>query len=221
MPPLSHLFENNRAWSERIRRIDPDFFAKLSRQQRPRYLWIGCADSRVPANEIVGLLPGELFVHRNIANIVVHSDLNCISVIQFAVDVLQIEHIIVCGHYGCSGVSAALQDRRVGLADNWLRHVQDVHAKHDDKVAAIPELPQRVDRLCELNVIEQVANVCQTTTVRDAWDRGRALAVHGWVYGLTDGLLRDLGTTITNAGEAPVAYRAGLATLHDAGPDVP
>jgi carbonic anhydrase len=213
MRSLSHLFENNRAWSERIRRVDPEFFAKLSRQQRPRYLWIGCADSRVPANEIVGLAPGELFVHRNVANVVVHSDLNCLSVMQFAVDVLRIEHIIVCGHYGCSGVSVALQNQRVGLADNWLRHVQDVHSKHDAKVAGVSGMPQRVDRLCELNVIEQVANVCQTTIVRDAWDRGQELAVHGWVYGLKDGLVRDLGTTVMNPGEAPNAYRAALAAL--------
>jgi len=213
MRSLSHLFENNRAWSERIRRVDPEFFAKLSRQQRPRYLWIGCADSRVPANEIVGLAPGELFVHRNVANVVVHSDLNCLSVMQFAVDVLRIEHIIVCGHYGCSGVSVALQNQRVGLADNWLRHVQDVHSKHDAKVAGVPDMPQRIDRLCELNVIEQVANVCQTTIVRDAWERGQGLAVHGWVYGLKDGLVRDLGTTVTNPGEAPDAYRAALAAL--------
>ena len=213
MRSLSHLFENNRAWSERIRRVDPEFFAKLSRQQRPRYLWIGCADSRVPANEIVGLAPGELFVHRNVANVVVHSDLNCLSVMQFAVDVLRIEHIIVCGHYGCSGVSVALQNQRVGLADNWLRHVQDVHSKHDSRVAVVPDMPQRIDRLCELNVIEQVANVCQTTIVRDAWDRGQELAVHGWVYGLKDGLVRDLGTTVTNPGAASPAYQAALAAL--------
>jgi len=210
---LSHLFDNNRAWSERIRRSRPDFFADLSRQQRPKYLWIGCADSRVPANEIVGLQPGELFVHRNIANVVVHSDLNCLSVMQFAVQVLQVEHIIVCGHYGCSGVSAALQDQRVGLADNWLRHVQDVHSKHDHKVAAVAELPGRVDRLCELNVIEQVANVCQTTVVRDAWDRGQELAVHGWVYGLKDGLVRDLNATASQLTDVPGAYRAALAAL--------
>jgi carbonic anhydrase len=159
------------------------------------------------------LLPGELFVHRNIANVVVHSDLNCLSVIQFAVDVLQIEHIIVCGHYGCSGVNAALQNQRVGLADNWLRHIQDVHAKHDARVAAIADLQQRVDRLCELNVIEQVANVCQTTIVRDAWDREQELAVHGWVYGLDDGLVRDLGTTVTSRGEGAAAYQAALAAL--------
>ena len=213
MTSLKHLFDNNRAWSERIRRSDPEFFATLSRQQKPRYLWIGCADSRVPANEIVGLLPGELFVHRNIANVVVHSDLNCLSVTQFAVDVLQVEHIIVCGPYGCSGVSAALQNRRVGLADNWLHHVQDVHAKHEKKVDALSGIPRRIDRLCELNVIEQVANVCRTTVVRDAWNRGQSLAVHGWVYGLTDGVVRDLGTTATNLEQVSAAYRAALAVL--------
>ena len=213
MRSLSHLIENNRAWSERLRRSDPEFFARLSKQQRPRYLWIGCADSRVPANDIVGLLPGELFVHRNIANVVVHTDLNCLSVLQFAVDVLNIEHIIVCGHYGCSGVSAALQNQRVGLADNWLRHVQHVHSKHDARVAVMPDTPQRVDRLCELNVIEQVANVCQTTIVQDAWEHGKELAVHGWVYGLKDGLVRDLGSTVTKIGEAASAYDAALAAL--------
>ena len=213
MRALSHLFENNRDWSERIRRISPDFFPELSRQQRPRYLWIGCADSRVPANEIVGLLPGEPFVHRNIANVVVHSDLNCLSVIQFAVEVLQIEHIIVCGHYGCSGVTAALQNQRVGLADNWLRHVKDVHSKHHARLDRIPDRQQRTDRLCELNVIEQVANVCQTTIVRDAWGRAQELAVHGWVYGLNDGLVRDLAASVTNWGEVPAAYQAALDAL--------
>ncbi len=213
MPSLSHLFDNNRAWSERIRASDPEFFPRLSRQQRPRYLWIGCADSRVPANEIVDLAPGELFVHRNIANVVVHSDLNCLSVMQFAVDVLKVEHIIVCGHYGCSGVSAALQNTRVGLADNWLRHVQDVHSKHGARVATLPDVAQRVDRLCELNVIEQVANVCQTTIVHDAWNRGQELSVHGWVYGLKDGLIRDLGTVVTKGAEASAAYEAALGAL--------
>jgi len=210
---LDHLFAQNRAWSERLRRSDPDFFARLSRQQTPKYLWIGCADSRVPANEIVGLLPGELFVHRNVANVVVHSDLNCLSVMQFAVEVLHVEHIIVCGHYGCSGVAAALENRRVGLADNWLRHVQDVHHKHDAVVAHLHEQSERIDRLCELNVIEQVANVCQTTIVGDAWDRGQSLAVHGWVYGLRDGLVRDLLTTVTRPEDAPARYRASLAEL--------
>ena len=213
MRSLSHLFENNRAWSERIRHTDPDFFIRLSEQQRPRYLWIGCADSRVPANDIVGLLPGELFVHRNIANVVVHSDLNCLSVMQFAVDVLQIEHVIVCGHYGCSGVSAALQNKRIGLADNWLRHVQDVHSKHENRMTGVSDMSQCIDLLCGLNVIEQVANVCQTTIVRDAWDRGQELVVHGWVYGLKDGLVRDLKTTVANPGEASAAYQAALALL--------
>ena len=213
MSSLAHLFANNRAWSERLRRNDPEFFPRLSRQQRPQYLWIGCADSRVPANEIVGLLPGELFVHRNIANVVVHSDLNCLSVMQFAVDVLNVRHIIVCGHYGCSGVSAALLDQRVGLADNWLRHVQDVHTKHGERVDAIAEMPNRVDRLCELNVIEQVANVGQTTIVQDAWSRGNQLSVHGWIYGLADGLVRDLWTTASNPAEASEAYRTALAGL--------
>ena len=210
MRTLSPLFEKNRAWSERIRRADPDFFPRLSRLQQPQYLWIGCADSRVPANEIVDLAPGELFVHRNVANVVVHTDLNCLSVMQFAIDVLQVRHVIVCGHYGCSGVSAALQDRRIGLADNWLRHVQDVRAKHGERVGNVAEMADRIDRLCELNVIEQVANVCQTTIVRDAWERGQQLAVHGWVYGLEDGLLRDLETTVLGPEEAPAIYQAAL-----------
>ena len=213
MSSLAHLFENNRSWSERIRRNDPEFFSRLSRQQRPRYLWIGCADSRVPANEIVDLAPGELFVHRNVANVVVHSDLNCLSVMQFAVEVIKVEHIIVVGHYGCSGVSAALRNERVGLADNWLRHVQDVHAKHEGRVAGAGDIHRRINRLCELNVVEQVANVCQTTIVRDAWDRGQDLAVHGWVYGLEDGMLRDLRTTVTQYGHAAGAYQAALAAL--------
>jgi len=213
VPSLSYLFENNRAWSERIRASDPEFFPRLSRQQRPRYLWIGCADSRVPANEIVDLAPGELFVHRNLANVVVHSDLNCLSVMQFAVDVLKVEHIIVVGHYGCSGVAAALQNTRVGLADNWLRHLQDVYAKHDARVASLPDLAQRIDRLCELNVIEQVANVCQTTIVNDAWQRGQELAVHGWVYGLKDGLVRELGTAVTKPSDAAGAYHGAIDAL--------
>ena len=213
MHPLQQLFDNNRAWSERIRRSDPGFFQRLSQQQRPRYLWIGCADSRVPANEIVDLQPGELFVHRNVANVVVHSDLNCLSVMQFAVDVLKVEHIIVCGHYGCSGVSAAMQNQRVGLADNWLRHVVDVSTKHDAHVAMVADMSQRIDRLCELNVIEQVANVCQATIVRDAWERGQPLAVHGWVYGLKDGLVRDLRTTVSKPEQATPAYQAALAAL--------
>ena len=210
---LEQLFQNNRKWAASMVAQDNQFFAKLAAQQSPEYLWIGCSDSRVPANEIVDLLPGELFVHRNIANVVAHSDLNCLSVLQFAIDVLKVRHIIVCGHYGCSGVSAALEDRRIGLADNWLRHVQDVHAKHGERVGKVAGMPERIDRLCELNVIEQVANVCQTTIVRDAWDRGQPLAVHGWVYGLKDGLLRDLATTVLRPEEAPAMYRSALAAL--------
>jgi carbonic anhydrase len=196
METLSHLFDNNRAWSEGIREVTPEFFLELSRQQSPKYLWIGCSDSRVPANQIVGLAPGELFVHRNIANLVVHTDLNCLSVMQFAVDILKVRHIIVCGHYGCSGVSAALRRERLGLSDNWLRHVQDVREKHEELLASLPE-GQAVDRLCELNVIGQVTNVCSTTIAQDAWQRGQELSVHGWIYGLHGGLLQDLGVTVT------------------------
>ncbi len=197
-PLLQHLFDNNRAWSAEVTRRDPDFFQRLSTQQAPEYLWIGCSDSRVPANEIVGLAPGELFVHRNVANVVVHADLNCLSVIQFAVDVLHVKHVIVCGHHGCGGVRAAVRNDRVGLADNWLRHVQDVRMKHQAELDAIADEKAREDRLCELNVAEQVNNVCQTTVVRDAWARGQSLAVHGWVYDLRDGLLQDLGITVDN-----------------------
>ena len=213
MKALPHLFENNRTWAEGISRQDPDFFTKLSKQQWPEYLWIGCSDSRVPANQIVGLLPGELFVHRNIANLVVHTDLNCLSVMQFAVDILKVRHIIVCGHYGCSGVQAALRRERIGLSDNWLRHVEDVRQKHAPAVAAAGGEARATDRLCELNVIEQVANVCATTIARDAWDRGQALAVHGWIYGIKDGLLRDLDITVTGAQEARAAYEGALAAL--------
>ncbi len=213
MKTLSHLFASNQAWSERIREQDPEFFLELSRQQAPRYLWVGCSDSRVPANQIVGLLPGELFVHRNVANVVVHTDLNCLSVMQFAVDHLRVEHIIVCGHYGCGGVRAVLCQERLGLADNWLRHVQDVRQKHESRLLGLPELAQRLDRLCELNVIEQVLNVCHTSIVQDAWERGQNLAVHGWIYGLKDGLLRDLDTTVTHPGEVATAYRDAVSKL--------
>jgi carbonic anhydrase len=213
MPELIELFENNRRWAAQILRQDPEFFSKLSRQQSPAYLWIGCSDSRVPANEIVGLLPGELFVHRNVANLVVHTDLNCLSVMQFAVDILKVRHIIVCGHYGCSGVGAALRRDRIGLSDNWLRHVQDVRQKHDDCVRAAGNEVAAGNRLCELNVIEQVANVCQTTIARDAWERGQELSVHGWVYGLQNGLLRDLDTTVANPDEPAEVYRAAVAAL--------
>lgn len=213
MKKLQHLFDSNRVWSERIRRQDPEFFSKLARQQSPEYLWIGCSDSRVPANEIVDLLPGELFVHRNVANVVTHTDLNCLSVIQFAVDVLKVKHIIVVGHYGCSGVGAALRGDRIGLADNWLRHVQDVRQKHEARLAALADAAARGDHLCELNVVEQVANVCQTTMVQDAWERGQDLTVHGWVYGLRDGLVRDLEFSATSADEATTRYVTALASL--------
>ena len=197
MRVLPQLFDNNRAWAERVTRDDPEFFSRLARQQAPRYLWIGCSDSRVPANQITGLGPGEMFVHRNVANVVVHSDLNCLSVMQYAVDVLQVTDIIVCGHYDCGGVLAALRNDRLGLIDNWLRHVQDVAAKHKAELDALPGQAERHHRLCELNVLEQVANVSQTTVVSEAWARGRALAVHGWIYKVTDGLLRDLGLCAT------------------------
>jgi carbonic anhydrase len=210
MRTLKHLFDSNRAWSRRIQQQDRDFFTKLSKQQSPAYLWIGCADSRVPANEIVGLLPGELFVHRNVANVVVHTDLNCLSVMQYAVDVLKVEHVIVCGHYGCGGVRAALRRDRLGLIDNWLRHVQDVRDKHQAQLELLPEEAQRADRLCELNVIEQVMNVCQTTIAQDAWARGQALVVHGWIYGLRDGLLRDLNVTSSSEHEAATVYQAAV-----------
>ena len=198
MRNLRQLFDNNRAWAGRIRAQDPDFFQKLSRQQSPAYLWIGCSDSRVPANEIVDLLPGELFVHRNIANLVVHTDLNCLSVLQFAVDVLKVRHVIICGHYGCSGVRAAVMQERHGLVDNWLRHIQDVREQHLERLESLAEA-ERVDRLCELNVVEQVSNVCRTTIIEDAWARGQALTVHGLIYGIQDGLLRDLQVSATSA----------------------
>src|SRR5262245_32081969 len=195
MTKLDHLFANNRAWASRMVTGDPKFFTRLAAQQAPDYLWIGCSDSRVPANQIVGLAPGELFVHRNVANVVVHTDLNCLSVLQFAVDVLRVKHVIVCGHYGCGGVLAALRDAKLGLIDNWLRHIQDVAAKHRPELHALSDEPKKLTRLCELNVIEQVRNVGDTTVVRDAWRRGQPLAVHGWIYDVADGLLRDLDVT--------------------------
>ena len=213
MEKLPHLFDQNRHWAEAIKRRDPEFFQKLSRQQMPEYLWIGCSDSRVPANEIVGLLPGEVFVHRNIANVVVHTDLNCLSVIQFAVDVLKVKHIMVVGHYGCGGVRAAYRCDRVGLADNWLRHVQDVRAKHDACLCRLSDETARTARLCELNVIEQVANVCSTTIAQDAWARGQELTVHGWIYGLRDGLLRDLDATVDRSDDAAAICAAAVAAL--------
>ena len=199
MDRLQNLFENNKTWAAEILKRDPRFFSALSKQQAPRYLWIGCSDSRVPANEIVGLLPGELFVHRNIANVVVHTDLNCLSVIQFAVDVLKVSDIIVCGHYGCSGVRAAFEGAQLGLSDNWIRHVQDVAHHHEERLSRISDASIRMDHLCELNVEEQVQNVCRSSILREAWARGQDVAVHGWVYGLKDGLLRDLRVTAVGA----------------------
>ena len=213
MKSLQQLFDSNRAWSQRIRREDPDFFPALARQQSPDFLWIGCSDSRVPGNDIVDLLPGELFVHRNIANVVAHTDLNCMSVIQFAVDVLKVKHIMVVGHYGCGGVCAALRGDRVGLSDNWLRHVQDVRQKHESRLNTLADADRRADRLCELNVIEQAVHVCQTTTVQDAWARGQPLDVHGWIYGLQDGLLQDLNFTVAAPDEMSPSYELAVLRL--------
>ena len=207
MRVLKHIFENNRAWAENIQKEDPEFFHKLASQQSPEYLWIGCADSRVPANEIMGLMPGEVFVHRNVANIVVHSDLNCLSVIQYAVEVLKVKHIIVCGHYGCGGVAAAMQHKEFGLIDNWLRHLKDIYQRHDPPLDSITDERERLNQFCEVNVREQVRNVCHTTIVQGAWRRGQELAVHGWVYGLTNGLLKDLEVTVTSAAELDSLYR--------------
>jgi len=198
---LRPLFDANRAWAARMREHDPGLFSRLAEQQSPRYLWIGCSDSRVPANQIVDLPPGEMFVHRNVANVVVHTDLNCLSVLQFSVDVLRVRHVIVCGHYGCGGVRAAAEGTRIGLVENWLRHVQDGFARHDAALAGVPDGGDRLDRLCELNVIEQVASVCRTTIVQEAWERGQELAVHGWIYDIADGLLRDLALCVTSPGE--------------------
>lgn len=207
MNTLQHLLDNNRRWSDDIKKKHPGFFETLSKQQSPEYLWIGCSDSRVPANEIVNLMPGELFVHRNVANVVVHTDLNCLSVVQFAVEVLKVKHIIVCGHYGCGGVRAALLKSRFGLIDNWLQNIQEVHQKHFALVDSAGDVDKQADRLCELNVIEQVLNVCETTVIQDAWSRGSSLNVHGWIYGLKDGLIRDLDITMNRP--------ADLLAIHD------
>jgi carbonic anhydrase len=198
---IQALFKRNQDWAGEMVARNPSFFTSLLNQQTPQYLWIGCSDSRVPANELLGLAPGELFVHRNIANVVVHSDLNCLSVLQFAIDVLKVKHIIICGHYGCSGVHAAMVNKRIGLADNWLRHVQDVSQKHEKYLGESLALGARANRLVELNVTEQVVNTAQTTVVQDAWERGQELTVHGWVYGLHDGLLRDLGMSVSGPEE--------------------
>ena len=206
MSKLKQLFENNIAWTEAVNAEDPDFFNKLSRQQAPEYLWIGCSDSRVPANEIVGLLPGELFVHRNVANAVIHTDLSCQSVIQYAVDVLKVKHIIVCGHYGCGGVRVAMQHNACGLVDSWLRHIRDVYSKHETHLRTIADIDKRWDKLCEFNVIEQVANVCHTNIIQEAWGRGQPLSVYGWIYNVKDGLLRDLGLDISQQEEISELY---------------
>ena len=214
MSSLAELFFNNQSWAQNLISKDPAFFEKLSIQQHPEYLWIGCADSRVPAEELVGLAPGELFVHRNVANVVVHTDFNCLSVIQFAVDVLKVKHIIVCGHYGCGGIMATLREERVGLADNWLRHVDDVIQKHQGLLAQWDHNEASLcNHLCELNVIEQVSNVCKTTVVRDAWERGQMLTVHGWIYGMKDGLVRDLHTSASSLEEARSNYLKAITTL--------
>jgi carbonic anhydrase len=212
MRELPDLFARNRAWAEAVERSQPGFFEALSRQQSPRYLWVGCSDSRVPANEIVGLRPGELFVHRNVANVVVHTDLNCLAVLQYAVDVLRVEHVIVCGHYGCGGIQAAMAGAPLGLIDNWLRHVQDVAERHRETLAGFAEGPARLDRLGELHVVEQAVNVCRTSIVQEAWRRGQPLAVHGWIYRLQDGLLRSAGFCARSADAVGAEYRAAIAS---------
>jgi carbonic anhydrase len=212
---LGELFDTNRQWAEATEARNPGFFTRLLEQQAPQYLWIGCSDSRVPANQIVGLAPGELFVHRNVANVVVHSDLNCLSVVQFAIDLLKVQHIIVVGHYGCSGVRAALEDRRIGIADNWLRHVQDVRNKHRVFIESLPDDETRLSALCELNVLEQALNVCETTVVGDAWARGQKVVVHGWIYGLHNGLLEDLRITAHSLTDVKAAYGLALGALKD------
>ncbi|MCL6417417.1 carbonate dehydratase [Aestuariirhabdus sp. Z084] len=209
MTDLTNLMQNNRAWAENITREDPEFFNKLSQQQSPEYLWIGCSDSRVPANEIVGLLPGELFVHRNVANVVIHTDLNCLSVLQYAVEVLKVKHIIVTGHYGCGGVRAALGQEDLGLIDNWLRVIRDIYYKHQERFKMLTDEDARADLLCELNVIEQVGNVCHTNIVQNAWNRGQQLSVHGWIYSVKDGIVKDLGVRVDGAEQIPKAYHVG------------
>ena len=207
MSELQHLFDNNARWAEAINQEDPTFFAKLARQQAPEYLWIGCSDARVPANEIVGLLPGDLFVHRNVANVVLHTDLNCLSVVQYAVDVLKVKHILVTGHYGCGGVRASMQDTQYGLIDGWLRTIRDLYYEHRDHLAKLPSEEERVDRLCELNVIQQVANVSHTTIVQNAWHRGQPLSVHGCIYGIKDGRWKNLNVTVSGLEQLPPQYR--------------
>lgn len=204
---LPELIDNNRRWAKDMIKRDAGYFARLADHQKPDFLWIGCSDSRVPANQIIGLDPGEVFVHRNIANVVVHSDFNCLSVLEFATAVLKVKHVIVCGHYGCSGVRAAGENHHLGLIDNWLRHIRDVRQKHDAVLSGIKDENARADRLCELNVVEQVRNVCHTTVVQEAWERGQELSVHGWIYAVQDGLIKDLNVTTTNQAEIDEAYR--------------
>ncbi len=210
MIPLQELLTRNRSWSEGERARDPEYFSRLVAQQTPEFMWVGCSDSRVPANEIIGLAPGEVFVHRNIANVVVHSDLNCLSTLQFAIDVLQVKHILVVGHYGCGGVKAAMLDTRMGLVDNWLRHVQDVRDHYRGWLRGIEDEDKRADRLCELNVIEQALNVCETTVMRDAWARGQEVAVHGWMYSLADGLVTELGADFYRESEVLDVYETAV-----------
>jgi len=212
MKDLQELLAKNRAWAETIKANDPEFFNILAQQQTPRYLWIGCSDSRVPATQLVGLSAGDLFVHRNVANVVVHTDFNCLSVLQFAVDVLAVNHVIVCGHYGCGGVKAAMDNLQLGLIDNWLRHVQDVMRSREELLSVITDDGLRLDKLCELNVVEHVLNVSRTTIVQNAWSRGQELAVHGWIYGIGDGLLRDLNICVTNQSELSKAYQAATSS---------
>ena len=207
---LENLFDSNRKWAEKIKETEPDFFEKLSKQQTPEYLWIGCSDSRVPSNQIVGMMPGEIFVHRNIANVVIHTDLNCLSVIQFAVEGLKVKHIIVCGHYGCGGIKAALGKESYGLIDTWLRHIKDVYRYHQDKLDAIEDEQERLNLLCELNVIEQVGNVCHTSIVQKAWKAGQELSVHGWIYSIEDGILKNLDVCVDGVCDISDTYRVKL-----------
>ncbi|GHA70509.1 carbonic anhydrase [Formosimonas limnophila] len=210
---LKHLLDNNRMWSERTRAIDEHFFESLAQQQAPEYMWIGCADSRVPANELIGLQPGEVFVHRNVANLIVHSDLNCLAAMQFAVDILQVKHIIVCGHYGCGGVKSVLDNHRVGLADNWLRHIHDTKIKYANLLSQVLESDLKHNRLCELNVLEQVLNASHSTVVQDAWERGQSLTIHSWVYNLRDGLIRPIGLEVNSIDELVAQYEQVLGLM--------
>jgi len=207
MRVLKDLFDKNKKWAKKLKKSDPDFFLKLSRQQNPEYLWIGCSDSRVSANEIVDMLPGEIFVHRNIANLVIHTDLNCLSVIQYAVEVLKVKHIIVCGHYGCGGIQTAMDKKDYGLIDNWLRNIKDIYRSHQDKIDSLQNDKDKINLLCELNVIEQVANICHTSIVQSAWKSGQALTVHGWIYSIEDGILKDLNVCTTNLDEISQTHR--------------